>query len=89
MIDIEVSVSTWRSCFSAFYVFCLRSGKGLTRRANQEHKNIIAEFVNARSGITAAGILLPAVCDNQRCAGGSHALRHANMDVDTSGKSAA
>jgi hypothetical protein len=59
MIDIEASVSTWRNCFSAFYLFCLRSGKGLTRRANQEHKNIIAEFVNARSGISAAGILLP------------------------------
>jgi hypothetical protein len=50
MIDIEASVSTRRNWFAAFYVFCLQTGKGLTRRANQEHKDIIAEFVNARSG---------------------------------------
>jgi uncharacterized membrane protein len=89
MIDIEASVSSWQSCFAAFWGFCLRSGKRLTRRANREHKEIVAEFANARSGNNRCGHFAVAAYGNQQCATGSHALCDVNMDVDTSGKSAA
>jgi len=66
MIDVVARTSfIWRSCFSAFWIFCLRSRKHLTRRANQEHKDIVEEFVNARRADDAAGILLSvAACDH-------------------------